>query len=184
MTGPNNGKVKLTTEPEVKLTAEPEAQRVVEAVRLAVLDLLASLPARPQRLRVRAADVTVDLDWRRLPTPAPVAEHAAPPGPAAEPSGESPEPVAAGGEAVLHHVCAPIVGTFYHSPEPGAAPFAPVGTVVGPGQQVGIVEAMKLMLSVEADRAGRVVEVLVDDGQSVEYGQQLVALAPADSTGT
>jgi acetyl-CoA carboxylase biotin carboxyl carrier protein len=76
-------------------------------------------------------------------------------------------------------VVAPCVGTFYRAPEPGAAPFVADGDVVQPGQQVGIIEAMKLMMPVAADRAGRVRGVL-DDGVAVEYGAVLVTLVPLD----
>ncbi|MBM0235164.1 biotin/lipoyl-binding protein, partial [Micromonospora sp. STR1_7] len=76
-------------------------------------------------------------------------------------------------------VRAPIVGTFYRSPEPGAAPFVAVGDLVRPGQPIAIVEAMKLMNEVTADRAGRVTAILVEDGQPVEYDQPLVELGPA-----
>ena len=62
---------------------------------------------------------------------------------------------------------------------PARAPFVAVGDLVRPGQPVGIVEAMKLMNEVTADRAGRVVAVLVEDGEPVEYDQPLVALDPA-----
>jgi acetyl-CoA carboxylase biotin carboxyl carrier protein len=75
-------------------------------------------------------------------------------------------------------VRAPVVGTFYRSREPGAAPFVAVGDVVRPGQVVGIVEAMKLMNEVTAGQAGRVVELLVEDGKPVEYDQPLIALEP------
>ncbi|WP_146765387.1 acetyl-CoA carboxylase biotin carboxyl carrier protein, partial [Micromonospora saelicesensis] len=76
-------------------------------------------------------------------------------------------------------VRAPIVGTFYRAPEPGARPFVAVGDLVRPGQPVAIVEAMKLMNEVIADRTGRVAAVLVEDGQPVEYDQPLVELDPA-----
>ena len=80
------------------------------------------------------------------------------------------------GRAVVR---APIVGTFYRAPEPGARPFVAVGDLVRPGQPVAIVEAMKLMNEVIADRAGRVAAILVEDGQPVEYDQPLVELDPA-----
>ena len=80
-----------------------------------------------------------------------------------------------------HRVCAPLVGTFYRAPEPGAPPFVQVGDLVEPGQQVGIVEAMKLMNPVEADVAGRVVDVLVGDAEPIEYGQPLVLVEPTES---
>jgi acetyl-CoA carboxylase biotin carboxyl carrier protein len=70
---------------------------------------------------------------------------------------------------------------FYRSPEPGAPPFVAEGDLVRPGQQVGIVEAMKLMIPVESDRAGRVLEVLLADGSAVEHGQPLLLLGPAES---
>ncbi|MGW3346953.1 acetyl-CoA carboxylase biotin carboxyl carrier protein [Nonomuraea rubra] len=87
-------------------------------------------------------------------------------------------PAAGAGGDDLRHVCAPMVGTFYWASEPGAEPFVAVGDTVEKGQQVGIVEAMKLMNPIEADVSGRVVEVLVPDGTPVEYGQKLIAVAP------
>jgi acetyl-CoA carboxylase biotin carboxyl carrier protein len=76
-------------------------------------------------------------------------------------------------------ICAPTVGTFYRAPEPGAEPFVREGDEVQAGQQVAILEAMKLMNPIEADRSGRVVRVLVPDGESVEYGQPLFVIASA-----
>ncbi len=70
-------------------------------------------------------------------------------------------------------VVAPMVGTFYQSPSPEAAPFAEVGQMVTPGQTVCIIEAMKLMNEIEAEISGRIVDILVENGQPVEYGQTL-----------
>ena len=69
---------------------------------------------------------------------------------------------------------APLVGTFYRSPEPGAKPFVEVGDVVEPETEVAIVEAMKIMNRITADCAGRVTEILVSDGEMVEFGQTLM----------
>jgi acetyl-CoA carboxylase biotin carboxyl carrier protein len=80
-------------------------------------------------------------------------------------------------------VCAPSVGTFYRSPEPGAPPFVTEGDLVQSGQQIAIVEAMKLMLPVEAARAGRVTRVLKTDGEPVEYGEPLIELAALGESG-
>jgi acetyl-CoA carboxylase biotin carboxyl carrier protein len=80
----------------------------------------------------------------------------------------------------LCYVCAPMVGTFYLAPEPGAKPFVVEGDMVEQGQQVGILEAMKLMNAIEADCSGHVVEILVPDATPVEYGQRLIALTPLD----
>jgi acetyl-CoA carboxylase biotin carboxyl carrier protein len=75
-------------------------------------------------------------------------------------------------------VLAPLVGTFYRSPQPGAKAFVEVGDVVEPGQTVGIVEAMKIMNQVQADRGGRVAEITVQDGDWVEFQQVLMYLEP------
>lgn len=77
-----------------------------------------------------------------------------------------------------HYVFAPTVGTFYHAPEPGERPCVRVGDLVRPGQSVGVLEVMKMMNIVEADVAGRVVEIVVPDGQPVEFQQPLIALEP------
>lgn len=77
-------------------------------------------------------------------------------------------------------VVAPLVGTFYAAPEPGARPFVLVGDTVVPGQAVGIVEAMKLMNQVDSEWAGEVVELLVKDGQAVEFGQELLRIRVAE----
>jgi acetyl-CoA carboxylase biotin carboxyl carrier protein len=77
-----------------------------------------------------------------------------------------------------------MVGTFYRAAEPGAAPFVQVGDPVETGQQVGIVEVMKLMTPVEADRPGRVVAILADDAVPVEHGQPLITCAAPDRPGS
>jgi len=79
----------------------------------------------------------------------------------------------------LHTIKSPIVGTFYASAGPGAAPFVKIGDVIQPGQVVCIIEAMKLMNEIEADVSGELVRALVENGQPVEYGQGLFAVRPA-----
>ncbi len=73
----------------------------------------------------------------------------------------------------------PMVGTFYRASEPGAAPFVEEGDVVGPGQTLCILEAMKLMNHVKAEVAGTVRRIAVGNGEPVEYGQLLFELEPA-----
>jgi acetyl-CoA carboxylase biotin carboxyl carrier protein len=92
-------------------------------------------------------------------------------------------PVVAGTSASLtdparHPGCvpSPMVGTAYRSPEPGSAPFVEVGADVRVGQTILIVEAMKHMNEVASPRAGKVVEILVEDGQPVEYGEPLMII--------
>ncbi len=89
---------------------------------------------------------------------APVAEAAAP----------AAAPVAAG-----HTVKSPMVGTFYRSSSPGAAPFVQIGSVVKEGDTLCIVEAMKILNEIESDKAGTVTQILCENGQAVEYGQPM-----------
>jgi acetyl-CoA carboxylase biotin carboxyl carrier protein len=171
--------------PQTASSTKPgEVIHGIDALAEAALRLLEAMAQRPERLRVSAGEFTVDLDWRTTPvrvmpggeTPA---AYAAPiPGEsAAAPHVTAAEPVS----PVWHQVCAPTVGTFYHAPSPGAAPFVAEGDVIAAGQQIGIVEAMKLMVPVESDRAGRVLSLHVADGKPVEYGEALISLGPLDS---
>lgn len=75
-----------------------------------------------------------------------------------------------------NQVKAPLVGTFYAAPAEGADPFVSVGDKVKKGQVIGIVEAMKLMNEVESDFDGTVTDILVENGEMVEYGQPLVVI--------
>ncbi|MDT3439070.1 MULTISPECIES: acetyl-CoA carboxylase biotin carboxyl carrier protein subunit [unclassified Pseudofrankia] len=75
-------------------------------------------------------------------------------------------------------VTSPSVGVFYHAPEPGARPFVRVGDTVKAGQQLAILEVMKLMIPIEASQSGRIVEVCRPDGGGVEFGDRLFLLAP------
>ncbi|HEY1608613.1 MAG TPA: acetyl-CoA carboxylase biotin carboxyl carrier protein [Paraburkholderia sp.] len=76
-----------------------------------------------------------------------------------------------------HVVTSPMVGTFYRAPSPGADPFVQIGDTVKEGQTLCIIEAMKLLNEIESDVAGVVKEILVDNGQAVEYGQPLFVVA-------
>ncbi|WP_298172996.1 biotin/lipoyl-containing protein [Novosphingobium sp.] len=94
-------------------------------------------------------------------------------------AGSAPEAAAAMAEHATDPdaVPAPLPGTFYHAPQPGAPPFVAVGDEVGPETVVGIVETMKLMNPVHAGRAGRVAEVIVPNATMVAKGQPLFRLA-------
>lgn len=83
------------------------------------------------------------------------------------------EIVLAGGEELI---VAPMVGTFYSAPAPSEPPFVQEGDVVEPGQAVGIIEAMKLMNSIESEIAGSITRILVQNAQPVEYGQPLMVV--------
>ncbi len=71
-------------------------------------------------------------------------------------------------------ITSPMVGSFYAASSPNAEPFVKVGDIVGAGQVVCIIEAMKLMNEIESEVSGKIVEICVEDGQSVEYGQTLM----------
>jgi len=105
------------------------------------------------------------------PAAAPVATPApSPAAPAA--SEEKPAPQATSG----HVVSSPMVGTFYRSPSPSSPPFVEVGTHVKAGDVVCIVEAMKMMNQIEAEKAGIIEAILVKDGEPVEFDQPLVTI--------
>ena len=90
-------------------------------------------------------------------------------------AGAAPAPEVAAGPA-HHQVKSPMVGTFYRAGQPGAEPFVSVGSVVKPGDTLCIIEAMKLLNEIEAEVAGEVKEILVENGQAVEYGQPLFVI--------
>ena len=73
-------------------------------------------------------------------------------------------------------ITAPMVGIFYAAPSPGAKPFVEIGSTVAPGDTLCIIEAMKMMNQIESDTAGRVVNILVENGSPVEYGQALFVI--------
>ena len=75
-----------------------------------------------------------------------------------------------------HAVKSPMVGTFYRSASPGSKPFAEVGATVKEGDPICIIEAMKIMNEIEADKSGTITRVLCEDGQAVEFGQPLVII--------
>lgn len=93
----------------------------------------------------------------------------------------APAPVVAAEAAVApapagHSVKAPMVGTFYRAPSPGATPFVDVGQSVKEGDPLCIIEAMKLLNEIEADKSGVIRQILVENGEPVEYGQPLFVI--------
>lgn len=106
--------------------------------------------------------------------PAPVVV-AAPVAPAAA-SASSPAPAAEPAVPSGHVVKSPMVGTFYRAAQPGAEPFVSVGSTVKEGDTVCLIEAMKLLNEIEADKAGVIKAILVENGQPVEYGQPLFVI--------
>ncbi len=108
------------------------------------------------------------------PAPPPLAYGAAP-APAAPVAAPAPA-TAAAANPKHHEIKSPIVGTMYRAPSPDADPYVQVGQHVEAGQTICIVEAMKLMNEIESDVSGKVIKVLVENAQPVEYGQPLIVV--------
>jgi acetyl-CoA carboxylase biotin carboxyl carrier protein len=141
-----------------------------------------------QELRLEGDDFRLEVR-RNLPGLAPQVVHtplaaavpaavpAAAPSPAAAvPS--APPPAAAAVRSDLLEITAPMVATFYRAPSPGDPPFVEVGARISTGQTVCILEAMKLMNELESEVSGEVVEILVENGTPVEFGQVLMRVKP------
>jgi acetyl-CoA carboxylase biotin carboxyl carrier protein len=150
-------------------TQEQAVEQSLESLCNQARVLATGLPGALVKLTVMAGPNRVEMEWQPIATTA----------------------VALGTTAILateaevtptaeNVIVAPLVGTFYRSPEPDAAAFVTEGDLVEAGQQVAIVEAMKILNAVQAERAGRVAKILVDNGEMVEFGQPLIALEPAD----
>jgi acetyl-CoA carboxylase biotin carboxyl carrier protein len=153
---------------------DPDRRAVALARRLAAL--LSQLGL--SEIEVESGGVRVRLHGA---PPEPVPGHGAPAAPPSLPSAGTAtvvEPVPAKGLPGTVTIEAPMVGTFYRAPSPTAAPYVQEGDVVKEGQVVCIIEAMKLMNEIESKLAGRIVKILVENGQAVEYGEPLFRIEP------
>ncbi len=104
---------------------------------------------------------------------APVTYAMAPAAPVAAPAVEAAAAPAVPAAPVGHTVKSPMVGTFYRAASPGAKAFVQVGDTIKEGETICIVEAMKILNEIESDKSGTVTQILVENGQAVEYGQPL-----------
>ena len=138
---------------EESQVAEIEIHEGEESVRISRMSTSVPAPTMVQAAPVAAA------------APPPVAETAAKPEPAADTTPDG------------HAVTSPMVGTFYEAASPGAKPFVEVGQQVNVGDTLCIVEAMKMLNQIEADKAGTVSAKLVENGQPVEFGQSLFVIS-------
>ena len=121
------------------------------------------------KVRIVKADPVAQMHYASAPlvaAPAPAAALAAAPG-----EGAAAVPADAG-----HAVKSPMVGTFYRSANPGSKPFAEVGDAIKEGDPICIIEAMKIMNEIEADKSGTVRRILCENGQAVEFGQPLFVI--------
>ena len=152
-------------------SSERDAFRLIEEM----LELMESrglveLEMEHQGLRIRLKKASSS------PAPQVVEYVAGTPQPAAPPPGA--RPVEEGRRLVIK---SPMVGTFYRAPAPDAPPFAEAGQDIEVGQVVCIIEAMKLMNEIKSEVAGRLVEILIQNGDAVEFGQPLFIVEPAES---
>lgn len=147
------------------ITTNANLESVVDGVRT-VIDMVTASPV--SRLKLEFGSLRMEVECAL-----PVADVPATPPPAAVMVAEK---VA---DQPVTHVEAPLVGVFYRRPGPGDPPFVEPGQRVEAGQQVAIVEAMKMMNSVVCTVSGTVVDILVPDGDVVEFGQRLIVIEPS-----
>lgn len=156
--------------PDQKATADPIDARLVRRLAAILNDTgLTEIEVERGDLRIKVARTAA------VAAPAVYAAPASAPAPSAPPATATPAtaPAAAPQGDVVN---SPMVGTVYLQPEPGAPPFVRVGDMVAEGQTLLIIEAMKTMNPIPAPRAGRIVEMLVADGQPVEFGEPLAVI--------
>ncbi|MET0510941.1 MAG: acetyl-CoA carboxylase biotin carboxyl carrier protein [Thermoleophilaceae bacterium] len=171
-------------------------KKMIESTWAEARDLVRQLEGTSvQRFAVKAGDYEIEIERGAIVQPAATGAaempqisgqvaHGAAAGPGVAPGARGASGVFTMGDAAQEvdnrvPVLAPLVGSFYRASQPGAKPFVQVGDVVELGQTVCIVEAMKLMNEIAAGDAGKVVEILVEDGEAVEFEQILMYLEPA-----
>ena len=148
----------------------------LEEVNIETDNFKVSIKRSPEQQVIASAPVAA--------APAPVA--AAAPTPAPQPAAAPPAPASTdaapsggGNDANLVEIKSPMIGTFYRSANPESPAFVEVGSVVKPGDQVCIIEAMKLFNEIESEVSGKIVKVLVDDNSPIEYDQPLFLVDPS-----
>lgn len=164
--------------PDVE-SAEDGRHRLADllAVQDAIIRLLSAVSPPPTRVLVRVGEVECRLQWQATTAPAPAGPSTAGPSYPGQAALADRPPADDAGIDFFH---APTVGVFYLAAEPGGPPFVEPGVLVVPGQQVGIIEAMKLMIPLEADRHCRILRVLAANGAPVEFGERLFSVAPVE----
>ncbi len=155
---------------EFELTQIRQLIRLVQRTGIGELEITSG----NRSVRISAAAGAAPSSWV-VPAPASAPARSAAPEPSAAPAAPA---NAASAARDSQAVSSPMVGTFYRSPAPDADPFVEVGDIVEVGQTVCIIEAMKLMNEIEAEVKGRVVQVLVENAQPVEFGQKLFLVEP------
>jgi len=155
-----------------KAPADPIDARLVRKLADILTDTgLSEIEVERDGLKIRVAKTLTAITHHVAPPPpAGYAQPAA--APAAEPAAPAAAPARRDGEVIN----SPMVGTVYLQPQPGSDPFVKVGDTVAAGQTMMIIEAMKTMNPIPAPKGGKVVEILVEDAQPVEFGEPLVVI--------
>ena len=154
-----------------KAPADPIDARMVRKLADILTDTgLSEIEVECDGLKIRVAKTVTSAPIQYAAAPAPVAAAVA--APTAAPAGEAAAPERRKGDVVN----SPMVGTVYLQPQPDAPAFVKVGDTVSAGQTLMIVEAMKTMNPIPAPKAGKVVEIIVEDAQPVEFGEPLVVI--------
>ncbi|MCR5880595.1 acetyl-CoA carboxylase biotin carboxyl carrier protein [Phenylobacterium sp. J367] len=158
-----------------KAPADPFDARLVRKLADILTDTgLSEIEVEHGELKIRVAKTltAAPVAYAAAHAPVAAAPAAAAPAPVQAPAAEAASAKPVSGDAVK----SPMVGTVYMAPQPGAEPFIKVGDTVTAGQTLMIVEAMKTMNPIPAPKAGKVVEILVGDGQPVEFGEPLAVI--------
>jgi acetyl-CoA carboxylase biotin carboxyl carrier protein len=155
-----------------KAPADPIDARMVRKLADILTDTgLSEIEVERDGLKIRVAKTLTAAPVHYATGPAPMAAAPAP-APSAAPAGEAAAPERRKGDVVN----SPMVGTVYLQPQPDAPAFVKVGDTVSAGQTLLIVEAMKTMNPIPAPKAGKIVEIIVEDAQPVEFGEPLVVI--------
>jgi acetyl-CoA carboxylase biotin carboxyl carrier protein len=158
-------------------SARPTDPNAVQELSQELAELARNLSGSLHRLSVRSGDIEIEVEWHP-PAPVVVAAGAA----SSATDAMAAEATGSDANASTRALRSPLVGTYYAAPSPEADPFVRPGDRVEPGQTLAIVEAMKLMNPVVADESGVVAEILVSNGQPVEFDQPLLLILPAEQT--
>jgi len=149
-----------------------DIRKVKKLIELLEESGIAEIEIKEGEEAVRISRMPTGILAAQLHAPAPVATAAAP----ASPAPAAREEPAARPRPNEHVVTAPMVGTYYAAASPGAKPFVDIGDEVKVGQVLCIIEAMKMMNQIEADKAGRITSVMAKNGDPVEFGQPLFVI--------
>ena len=154
-------------------SAQPSPSRaeIIHALCSEAEALIGHLGGPLQSVTLEAGDCLVKVEWEAGRPSAPESHPAPPPGTLH---------LATEGQPGHLSIVAPLVGTFYRCPEPGAPPLVQEGELVEANQKVAIIEAMKIMNAITSPSAGRVAQILVQDGEMVEFEQVLMHIEPID----